>query len=151
MLTTPLKSDNRNDASHCCPPANPGPQCPLHSYHQPRWFVVSILNGITRLISHAAVVEQAYAEQTAVAKIERRSSAEPDKPGIWSVEKMVGAEPDTPVIWSVEKRVGAEPDTPGIWSVEKRAAEEPPAAVKSKQLKRAHYATPQPWRPGVWA
>lgn len=81
------------------------------------------------------MVEQAYAEQTAVAKIERRSSAEPDKPGIWSVEKMVGAEPDTP----------------GIWSVEKRAAEEPPAAVKSKQLKRAHYATPQPWRPGVWA
>lgn len=101
------------------------------------------MNGNTMLISHAAMVEEANAVQTAVAGMERRSTAEPDTSGIWSVDKRVDKEPGSSGIWTVEKRADEGPGSTGIWAVEKRAS----AAAKSKQLKRANYLTPRPWRP----
>ena len=51
MLTAPLKSDNQHDAFRHCPPANSGTRCPWHSYHQPRRYVITMLNDIRANLS----------------------------------------------------------------------------------------------------
>ena len=84
-----------------------------------------MLNGYTMLISCAAVIEEPHAEQTAVARTEEISAAEPNGHGIWSVSRRADEEPGSSRIWSVEKSSAAEPNGHGIWSVERRADEEP--------------------------
>lgn len=131
-----------------------------------------MFNGNTTLISHAAIVEGAHAEQAAVARLEKGSAAEPDIPrirsigkrvnetsdthGIWSVQKRANETTGKGGIWPVEKRADETPDTHGIWSVEKRANEtsdtggiwsvqkRAPAAAEAKKFKRTDYPAPQP-------
>ncbi len=98
------------------------------------------MNGITMLISQAAMGEEAHAKKTAVASMEQRAD-ENGTPDLWAVEKRAD-ENGTPDLWSVEKRAD-ENGTPDLWAVEKRVS----AGAKTYQAKRANYPTPQPWRP----
>lgn len=81
------------------------------------------MNGITTLITQAAILEEAHVEQTAVVGMEERMANGPDTPMAW-VRKWADKEPQSPKTWAVEKRADGEPQSPDIWAVEKRADDE---------------------------
>ena len=103
--------------------------------------MISILKGNRVLISHTAAVEEAHAEQTAVIGVETKVAQDSDPGSIWAVEKRED-DPNSGGIWAVEKRAAQRPQPRFNLGDEKGAQ----ATAKSKQLKRARYAIPQPWR-----